>query len=393
MLVWWWLTRRIAGHTAQPQAATEETLQQTIADLSAIQQLLPSLPAPQTNIPVTVSSTFSDPGSHFVSLPLTTMLRILAYAYPPYLLLTLSGLIRMQTLLAIAGSLVIIHRAPFALIIRRALWRSAYFRWGVYWAWAKISGSPLPGDVRSISSEISVSVAASTKSTSESGSSDPKTPANHIRFLYTVYENQRWWMGLDFTAALLPGERPSWCSRSLQPCPPPAAFSLPPPTTVYVPEPVQPSKQGKGKDANEKVGKKRVMKRTAVWSWEEPEWRVVVHKEGSNGTTRVERPLPSLVEEGAGASANRILRAAGKIRGASVDLSPEQKLKELDAKDGFPAKDGEKAGEKGEGELPAGQGEAEEEPFTDADGWVYGDNKWEGGSAKGGLGKVSAIAS
>ena len=30
----------------------------------------------------------------------------------------------------------------------------------------------------------------------------------------------------------------------------------------------------------------------------------------------------------------------------------------------------------------------EEDPFTDVEGWIYGDNKWEGASCKGGIGKV-----
>ena len=29
------------------------------------------------------------------------------------------------------------------------------------------------------------------------------------RFAFTVYENKRWWVGLDWTAALFHGERPS----------------------------------------------------------------------------------------------------------------------------------------------------------------------------------------
>jgi len=33
--------------------------------------------------------------------------------------------------------------------------------------------------------------------------------------------------------------------------------------------------------------------------------------------------------------------------------------------------------------------EGEEEIDTDPDGWIYGDNKWEGASAKGGLGKYT----
>ena len=87
-------------------------------------------------------------------------------------------------------------------------------------------------------------------------------------------------MGLDFSPALLPGERPSWCTSNQQPVSPPAAFSLPSPTIVYLPAP---------------DGKRRI-KRTAVWFWEEPEWKVVVRREGSPAPRmeRVERPLPPL---------------------------------------------------------------------------------------------------
>ena len=34
------------------------------------------------------------------------------------------------------------------------------------------------------------------------------------------------------------------------------------------------------------------------------------------------------------------------------------------------------------------EGDEDEEPLTDPDGWVYADNKWEGASNKGGMGKV-----
>jgi hypothetical protein len=32
---------------------------------------------------------------------------------------------------------------------------------------------------------------------------------------------------------------------------------------------------------------------------------------------------------------------------------------------------------------------SDEEPMTDTDGWVYGDNKWEGQGSKGGIGKYT----
>ncbi|GJE96712.1 integral peroxisomal membrane peroxin-domain-containing protein [Phanerochaete sordida] len=378
VVAWWWITRRAARRAAQAQPATEDTLHRTVSDLSTIHELWISLPIlyPSNALnPVSSQAKASDASVPFV--PLYTTLRVLAFVYPPYLLITLTSFVRMRTLLGIAGTLVILHRAPFAILIRRALWRSAYIRWGVYWTWAKVSGTPLPATTRPPQSDVSISVTAATnKAPGTADEKQPNTPVNAIRFLFTVYENQRWWMGLDWTAALLPGERPSWCSRSLQPCAPPAAFSLPPPTTVYIPEPD--ARKGKAPDAP-----RRWTKRTATWWWEEPEWKVVVRKEGAGAATRVERPLPAPAEDasGAGASATKILRAAGKFRGASLDLSPERRARELDAAQ--PAKEaGTPDGEKDEAR-------AGEEPYSDADGWVYADNKWEGGSAKGGMGKYT----
>ena len=54
------------------------------------------------------------------------------------------------------------------------------------------------------------------------------------RFPFTVYESQCWWIGLDWTTALLPGERPSWCSISQAPPLPPVAFALPVPTMAFL---------------------------------------------------------------------------------------------------------------------------------------------------------------
>ena len=83
-------------------------------------------------------------------------------------------------------------------------------------------------------------------------------------FAFTIYENQRWRVGLDWTAALLPGERPSWCSAPQAPLSPPATFALPAPTTGFLPDNNVP-------DARKK--------RTAMWAWAEAEWQVVVRQD------------------------------------------------------------------------------------------------------------------
>ena len=175
-----------------------------------------------------------------------------------------------------------------------------------------------------------------------------------LRFLFTIYENQRWWMGLDWTAALLPAERPSWSVDPHTPVSPPHAFGLPETTVSYLP-----AAKGAGTG-----GVKRV-KRTARWSWGEGEWRVVVRREKEGGVRREKR-----VEEGAPDLSTSATTHATPHEGG--EERPEQEAAERE--------------EEEEDALGA-------DVVTDADGWVYGDNKWEGGSAKGGLGKVRIFPS
>ncbi len=201
----------------------------------------------------------------------------------------------MRVLIGLVGTIILTYRAPFARLLRAALWRSAFVRWVLYRSWAWLSGIPMPSPI----SRPGVGDSAVSKA----------TVAAKFRFAFTVHENQRWWMGLDWTAALLPGERPSWCSASQAPLAPPAAFALPAPTTIFLPVDGVP-------DAREKC--------VATWAWADHEWQVVVRRDGE----------PSTEVEGVESS----------------------------------------------------------EGTTDADGWVYGDNKWESHSGKGGIGKVRAPA-
>ena len=258
---------------------SEGSVQVAMRDLAALLVLLPPFPT----LPAFLSSS---------ELPFPALLRAGAFASIPYLILTY--LIPIRILIGTFGTFVLTYRAPFARLLRAALWRSAFVRRAVYRSWAELTGMPMRSPIP---------VPTATASVSSQGTNTTVTA--QLRFAFAVYENQRWWMGLDWTAALLPGERPSWCSASQAPLPPPAAFALPASTTAYLPV-------GDGApDAREQ--------RTATWAWAEHEWRVVVRRDGE----------------------------------------------------------------------PSGEGEdAEDAEKTDADGWVYGDNKWESHSGKGGLGKV-----
>ncbi|KAJ7675080.1 integral peroxisomal membrane peroxin-domain-containing protein [Mycena rosella] len=305
-----WSARR----RSSPPLASEHTLQAAVADLTAIDALIPTFPA----LPPTLMAP-------------KLLLRASLVLYAPYLLLT--HFVRLRVLVAVAGTVLLAWRAPWAVALRNSLWRSAWVRWGVYRLCAALTGQPLP-----LASQSALSAAAVAA----------PTPTKSLRFLFTVYENQRWWMGLDWTAALLPAERPSWCSKAQNAVAPPNAFVLPDDTTMYLPGPA-----GKGR-----------VKRCAKWAWEEDEWRVIVRKDGAAPLTRVEKPLPSEKDENPGI----LMKAAVKMRESSGQP---------------PADDSEADKASPESE------EEEEELVTDEDGWVYGDNKWEKPSAKGGMGKYT----
>lgn len=301
--IWQWRHR----HRPEAPPVTESTLQGVITDLTIIQSSLPSsIPAP--------------------SLETSKAFRAAVILSVPYLLL--SFLVSFRAVVAIAGTVCLTWRAPWALVIRTTLWRSAWLRWTIYKIWAFLVGQPLAPPV--MSPQPSVSSTEDVQS---------------FRFLFTIYENQRWWMGLDWTAALLPAERPSWCSAAQQPMSPPNSFTLPESTVVCLPD-----------------GKGGRLKRTATWRWEEPEWRVLVHKE-RNSVSRVELPLPTLKDDNQNSSL--LLKAAGRLReGSQSDYNKPDDHASDDAC------------------------QSDEEALTDSDGWIYVDNKWENQSNKGGMGKV-----
>jgi Integral peroxisomal membrane peroxin len=264
------------------QPITEASIQAAVRDLASLLSLLPQFPTLPTSL-------------YPSEVPLTVLFRACAIVTIPYFFITC--LISVRVLLGLFGTIVLTYRAPFAHLLRAALWRSAFVRWAAYRCWACLTGKPMH-----------YPILAPSVGTADAARGANITVTAQLRFAFTVYENQRWWMGLDWTAALLPGERPSWCSALQAPLPPPAAFALPAPTIAFLSVDGVPN-------AREK--------RTATWVWTEPEWRVVVQREG---------------------------------------------------------------------ETPA-DAEGVEKPETDADGWVYGDNKWESHSGKGGLGKVCASLS
>lgn len=219
------------------------------------------------------------------------------------------------------------------------------FRRGLSRVWGLLSGQPSQTVVLSTTSFTRQSETTRT-----------------LHFVITIYENQRWWVGLDWTSALLPSERPSWCSASLEPVSPPSGFTLPPPTVSYVSD-----------------GRGGLVKRAASWTWDEGEWKVSVRKDF--GLKRVEKELPVPKDDGS-QYANKAGKAKQKVYEAS------QKLKTPRDSDTKDVDEHEQDDPDSSEPISALQDLDRDDQVTDNDGWIYGDNKWKAFSNSGGLGKV-----
>lgn len=157
------------------------------------------------------------------SPPAYTTARLALTSYPLYLLLTY--FIQLNHLLLFLGLTALLWNAPFFRTLRLLLYKSAAIRWIGRIVLATLLGGKglqkeldqtkkglgVPGlfsrkPKKAEVSESNVKVVA----TGESTTPGRQEEGEDVQLQFTVFENQRWWVGLDWTHALLPGERPSW---------------------------------------------------------------------------------------------------------------------------------------------------------------------------------------
>lgn len=258
--------------------------------------------------------------------------------------------LRVRHLLLVTGTVVLTWCAPWAALIRHSLWRSAIVRRTCRVIWVCLSGQiffrrdigpryigPLQADPQSDDAFLQEKHPSADEKNTKSNVDRNMTRHEDVIYEFSIFENQRWWMGLDWTAALLPQERPSWADESHNPVSPPSSFSLPPAKTTLTPSP---------------TNSKKYTKRLIRWQWVDPEWTVAGRDPVDIGSpigtpTRGRRTSNASVALSEGAHPS-LASSPTSATGDSVTL--------LD---------------------------------VDAEGWQYGDNGWEKMSKKAGLGRYT----
>jgi len=301
--------------------------------------------------------------------------RISFQILPPFPLASLS----VQSSVLAIGLVALTWCAPWAALIRSVIWRSAFVRRIVLGLVRLLSGErgplsafgrghessldPLTGESIYVSSSSLIpDLALGAKKAKKGGKDDKVVKHEDVVYEFSVYENQRWWMGLDWTSALLPQERPSWADEHHNAVSPPSSFSLPPAKTTITPQ------ETYNKAAVGSTTPSKFTKRTITWKWLDPEWTVA--GAGYVGSLAYQPPgassspssaellarsptLTSNESESVGSASG----AAGSVASSTAGLTTE------------------------------GGGAAALD--VDEEGWTYGDNLWDKMSGKTGRGRYT----
>ncbi|KAG8741450.1 hypothetical protein FRC10_002854 [Ceratobasidium sp. 414] len=351
----WWPWRE-ANPPHEPIAASDVTVAATISDITSLRLLVPlffPVPAPlHSRSPILDALRLSQN-----TLPLKSLLRATAILYIPYLLTTY--LVPLPIVFGLVGTVVLTIRAPWICIIRSHVSENGWTCWIWRRVWAFLTGQPVvvPGSTFTLQ-EKPVNAGGSGKSGLKAGKKSASTlePAR-LRFRFDILENQRWWVGIDWSSALLPNERTSWCSPAphLAPLSPPTTFALPPSSTH--------------------IDRTLKIRRRAFWRWDDPEWTVLVKTSYEGHHSRVHLPLPDVSSDSEGRLAKGL-----KLVGENLPESATNSVRRRSLENG---------GDDDLNEVPSSSSALLKDPLTDPDGWVYADNKWEAPSPKGGLGKYT----
>lgn len=416
---------------------THDVLLLTLADLHSIHALLPPSPIPS------MDSVYS----RFRLLGPLRLFRGLAIIWSTWVIL--GKIVGFSTLQAVLGSIILLVPSPFLAHVVNLLSCSLAIRRLAALVFLLVFGSP-PDHSYPLSLNFSPTGWIKTKWVTSRRPSlaftfrpkvkldqipnesaivdDNDDTAPPIYFRFEVHENQRWWMGLDWTSALLPQERPSWCDSHLLPVSPPASFPLPTSSSIVLPHPTKMDPEGK-------------VKRIAEWKWLDDDWSIVRAGPGLSNMPAPTVPSPVVPDDDAsgfhvpvqrnsvgsfGSSPPTTTAEEIQSAGARAQSIAEQAftkgLERLKARTTSPAgtsarpqsmilgsspqrTSGEfkrgRTGSQASEDLKELEGHVttapmttetivEKDDVTDMDGWVYGDNKWENMGPKGGLGKVNS---
>lgn len=295
---------------------------------------------------------------------------------PPYPI----GALTVRSLICFVGTLALTWCSPWCALFRQAIWKSSTIRRLVRGTGRVLSGQAPLRDAYgkgNLDEEFAHglyhddgSLLSSTQKSGDVKKEEKVVRHEDVVYQFSIFENQRWWVGLDWTAALLPQERPSWSDESNNPVSPPSSFSLPATKIMLTPSPTP-------------TDPKAFTRRTIKWQWVDPEWSVA-------GVSSKGGYYPSSVYKGSAKDA--AMKSASAV-GDKDALAAAKQGYLGDALNRIRAKTSsdqtEEVGDVGTTVHKLSKDGGEEEWDVDGEGWQYGDNAWDKMSKKSGMGRYT----
>ena len=171
---------------------------------------------------------------------------------PLYLIVTLV-VIPPRTILLVVGVYLLTYHSVYMRVTRRIIWKLKIARLICFY----LTGL----DFQNRNHIFAAAFAKVQKGNTNNGLGDPNKP---VRFAYVVYENQRRWLGIGWTANLLSYERAPWTDEFLNESPSVDKFELPSPDNDY----------SSGSSA-------MPMASGATWRWVDKSWRLDLTNDGA----------------------------------------------------------------------------------------------------------------
>ena len=160
--------------------------------------------------------------------------------WPFWLMFTMSNSLKINFVVAASGTLVVLWNAPFMQATRTVLWRSKMVR---------MTAELVTG--------LSFRDAERIDSVAKPLNASKKSEGGEMRFAFTLYENQRRWLGIGWTSNLFPTERSPWTDEIGNAVAPAGEFKLPDDQVSFY-----------GDADDEPMKNKRITR----WRWCEPQW-------------------------------------------------------------------------------------------------------------------------
>ncbi|CAI2164075.1 16976_t:CDS:2 [Funneliformis geosporum] len=227
-----WVEKVKSERLGKPSSASKSTsqldLNKTVLEIHKISDKLSSFHAFINSIRSHIDWTDSTKTQKVV--------RGLIYSYPVWIIFAYS--VSLTWVFIIIGTFGLVWHSPWFKFIRYVLMQSDLFRgiisllFGYVWG-----GNILKQGERGFSVGALIRKAKEQQSKLVGKKVEENRTSTDLIFRFVLYENQRWWLGLDWTTNLFLNERPAWSDEYNEPTSPNNSFQLPPPSTEILEEP------------------------------------------------------------------------------------------------------------------------------------------------------------